>query len=556
MKEDILNLLNKLTYLPKSKINELIELPPSPELGDYSFPCFVLSKKFKKNPSEIAIELVKKIGSKSFEKVESKGPYVNFFLDEKTLAETVLKKISKEKDKYGSVKTGKGKKIVIEMSSPNVAKPFGIGHLRSTIIGNSLSNIYSFNGFKTIKINYLGDWGTPFGKIILGYKKFGSAEKLKKDPVKHLLEVYIRVNKKPELEQEARNWFKKLEHGDKEALNLWKRFRELSIEDFQRIYSTLGIKFDVISGESVYNKKMEKTISELHKKKLLKKSEGALIINLEKYKLGVVLIKKSDGTTLYATRDLTGARDRYNKYKFDKMIYEVGSEQNLYFRQIFKVLDLLGYKWAKDCVHVNHGLYLDKDGKKFATRKGKTIFMDDILEETKKLAKAEILKREKISTKELEERALKVALAAIFYGDLKNYRSNDVVFNIKNFLSFEGNTGPYLLYTYARAKSILRKAKYMSNRKYKIKEIDNVERQLLLKLSMFQDVVQSAYNNLSPNLIANYSYKLSQIFNEYYHKTKVIGSDNEQFRLVLVEAFSQTLKNSLSLLGISVLEKM
>lgn len=556
MKEKIISLLAKETKLPKEEVEKLIESPPSPEMGDYAFPCFVLAKQFKKNPVEIAKSIAQKIKSSDFEKVEAKGPYLNFFINRSLLADDILKKIQKEKDSYGASKVGKGKTIVFDMSSPNIAKPFGIGHLRSTIIGNSISEIAKFQGYKTVKINYLGDWGTQFGKLIVGYNKFGSAAKLKKDPIKHLLELYVKVSKDESLEESAREEFKKLEDSDKENLKLWKQFRDLSLKEFDKIYNLLDIKFDLVSGESTYNNKMDKTIEELEKKNLLKESEGAQIVDLESYNLGVCLIKKSDGATLYATRDLTAAIDRHNKYKFDKMIYEVGSEQKLHFRQIFKVLELLGYKWAKDCVHVDHGLYLGEDGKKFSTRKGKTVFMSDILEETRELAKAELKKRYKLSEKELELRTKAIANAAIFYGDLKNYRANDVIFDIDRFLSFEGDTGPYLLYTYARAKSILEKAKYSSKNKYSTIYPNDKEKALIFQLGNFPQTVSHALKELSPNIIANYTYQLAQQFNEFYHSTQVIGSDNEAFRLALVDSFSQVLKNALALLGISVIEKM
>ncbi len=554
MKQVISQILSKLTLIPKEEIENLIEIPPSQELGDYAFPCFIIAKREKKNPVAIAQHLSAQIISKEFERVEAKGPYLNFFINRNKLAEQTIKEILKQKDKYGSSKEGKNKKIVIEMSSPNIAKPFGVGHLRSTIIGNSISNISQFLGYKPIKINYLGDWGTPFGKIITGWKKFGSESKLKRDPIKHLLELYIKVNADPELEVEARKWFKKLEDGDNEALGLWKRFRSLSLKEFDKIYSLLGIKFDVISGESFYEKKMPKVIKELESKNLLEESEGAKIVNLEKYNLGVVLIEKSDGATLYATRDLAAAIDRHNKYKFNQMLYEVGAEQKLHFKQIFKVLELLGHKWAESCIHIEHGLYLDKEGKKLASRKGTNLFMEDIINETKELAKKEIKKREKLSEKELDKRALSIALASIIYGDLKNYRANDITFDIERFISFEGNTGPYLLYTYARAKSILRKSK--KKNKFEIENLNEKEKSLVLELSKFPEVVKHSYEQLSPNLIANYAYSLSQNFNEFYHSEKVIGSDNQDFRLALVESFSYVLNNSLSLLGIKTIEKM
>ncbi len=553
MKSEVVKSLSFLE-LTKREIESLIEIPKDSDMGDYAFPCFVLAKSMKRNPADIAKEIASKVKKNKFERVVASGAYVNFFVEKGELAVNILKDIEKMKDKYGSKDSGKRKKVIIEMSSPNIAKPFGIGHLRSTIIGNSLSRISEYNGYKAIKINYLGDWGTQFGKLIVGYKRFGKESELKKDAIKHLLDIYIKSNKE-DYEEEARDWFRKLETGDEESMRLWKRFRELSLKEFEKIYDEIGIDFDVISGESLYNKKMENVVKELEKKKLLKESEGAMIVDLERYGLGVALIKKKDGATLYITRDLAAAIERYEKYKFEKMIYEVGSEQRLHFKQLFKILELLGHSWAGKCVHVEHGLYLDKDRKKFATRKGKVIFMEDVLSDTLNLAKKEISKREELDEKELEARARKIAIAAIFYGDMKNYRGVDAIFDIKKFLSFEGNTGPYLLYSYARARSILRKADYKGE-KTSILEIDNDEKKLISMLGQFPGIVKNAYESLAPNLIANYSYELAREFNEFYHKAQVIGSEKESFRLGLVNAFSQVLKNALNLLGIEVMEEM
>ncbi|MBX4196525.1 arginine--tRNA ligase [Candidatus Pacearchaeota archaeon] len=559
MKQEVISALSS-TGLSKSEIESLVEVPKDENLGDYAFPTFALAKKLKKNPVEVAKDLAKNIKSNEFEKVEATGPYVNFFVSKKILAERTLPPIQFQGDKYGSSSLGRNKKIVIEMSSPNIAKPFGIGHLRSTIIGNSLAKIASFLGYTVTTINYLGDWGTPFGKLIAGYKELGNEKKFKKDPIKHLYDIYVEISKKEEYEKKGREWFKRLEQGDKEALRIWKLFKSVSLKEFDEIYKMLTVKFDVISGESNYNTKMDAVLEDLKKKKLLKESEGALIVDLEKYGLGVSLIQKSDGATLYVTRDLAAALDRKKEYGFDRMIYEVGAEQKLHFKQLFKILELLGYSWAQECVHVDHGLYLDSDGKKFSTRKGKTVFMKDILEETKELAREEIVKREKVPKNEREKRAAAIALAAIFYGDLKNNRVHDMIFDLERFLAFEGDTGPYLLYTYARAKSILSKpAKYQGNLDYTGKyslDYDGVEKKLLVKLSRFPEIVVHAYNDLSPHIIANYAYELAQLFNEFYHSHPVIGSDNELFRLQLVFVSSQVLKNALSLLGIPVLEKM
>lgn len=555
MKSLIAKVLKSFLEVSKEDIEKLIEIPQNDSFGDFAFPCFSLAKVLKKSPLEISQDLVIKIRRtlpKEISNVDFKGGYVNFFIDKKILARDVLGAVFK-KD-FGTNKKGLGKKVLIDMSSPNIAKPFGVGHLRSTIIGNSIAKIAEFNGYSAVKINYLGDWGTQFGKIILAYKKWGNEKKLNDDAIGHLQELYVKINSTKDFEDEAREEFKKLEEGDKENSNLWKKFRKLSIGKFEELYKILGVSFDVISGESEYNTKMKKVIKELEKKKLLREDEGALIVDLKNENLGAVLIQKTDGTSLYATRDLACAIDRYSKYKFDKMIYEVGQEQTLHFKQVFRVLDLMGYSFAKDCFHVSHGLYLDKDGKKFSTRKGKTVYMRDIFEEVFEKAKNNLSQRENLKQKDLENRARRIALAAIFYGDLKNNRENNIIFDADKFLSFEGDTGPYLLYSYARASSIVKKVK--SKKEVKIIDLNDYEVRLLKKINSFGEVVSLAYDNLSPNLVANYSFELSQIFNEFYHSCPVMGSIEEGFRLKLVDSFRITLKKALDLLGIDVLEEM
>jgi arginyl-tRNA synthetase len=563
MKEVVIDILRKAlnkidVKLKKEQIEKILEIPPSQEMGDYAFPCFFLSEKLKQGPHEIALEIREKIKNfpeTDFEDIQTSGGYINFFENRKDLARKAVWDIITKKEKYGKQNIGKQKKIIIEFSSPNIGKPFGIGQLRSTIIGNSISNIYKFVGFKPIRINYLGDWGTQFGKLILGYEKFGSENKLHKNAIKHLLEIYVKINKNKKYEKEAREWFKKLEDKNKEAVILWRAFKELSMEEFEKIYKILDITFDNYSGEFEASKMTKEVLEKLNEKNLLKKSEGALIVDLNEFNLGVCIIQKSDGATTYATRDIATAINRYKKYKFNKMIYEVGQEQKLHFRQIFKVMELMGYKWTKDCIHVSHGLYLGNDRKKFATRKGKTIFMEDIINKTQTLAKKEIKKRTpKINKKELDKRSLIVAIAAIFYGDLKNNRVKDIIFDLERFVSFEGDTGPYIQYSYARATSILNKTE--NNKKFIIKNLHPKEIELVKKLLDFQNVISNSYKTLNPSLIANYSYQLSQIFNEFYHSCPVIGSEEESFRLALVESFRQVLKNASKLLGFNLLEKM
>lgn len=555
MKKIIVKLIVREVGLKINEVEDLVEVPPIGNMGDYAFPCFGLAKKLKSNPMKIAEDLVRKFRKnlpKGISNVDLNGGYVNFFIDKKILANNVLGKVNKKG--FGENNFGKGKTVCIDMSSPNIAKPFGIGHLRSTIIGNSLGKIAEANGYHVVKINYLGDWGTQFGKIIFAYKKWGDEKKLKADAIGHLQKLYVKVSADKVYDDGARAEFKKLESGDEENLKLWENFRKLSIGKFDEIYDLLGISFDVVSGESLYNDKMDVVVEELKKKKLLKKDDGALIVDLKTEGLGVALIQKSDGTSLYVTRDLAAVKDRKEKYKFDKMIYEVGQEQKLHFKQLFKILEKMGYGWYKDCVHVAHGLYLGDGGKKFSTRKGKTVYMEDILIEVIDKAKKNLLTRENIAKKELEERARKIALAAIFYGDLKNNRENNMIFNVDNFLSFEGDTGPYLLYSYARANSIIKKVK--SKKIVRVVDLKDSEIGLLKKINSFGDVVVRAYENLAPNLIANYSFELAQMFNEFYHSCPVLGSIEEGFRLKLVDAFRVTLKKSLGLLGIGVLEEM
>ncbi len=550
MKEIITKTLKKhLKKISEEEIKKLIEVPPLEDLGDYSFPCFFLAKIEKKNPlliAETLYEKIKKDLPKEIQKIELKSSYINFFIDKKVLAEEVIK----EKEK----KYKENKVLVIDFSSPNIAKPFGIGHLRSTIIGNSLANIFEYFGWKVIRLNYLGDWGTQFGKLIFGFKKWGNEEELKKDPINYLLKIYVKANEEI-YEEEGRKEFRKLEEGNKENLKLWKNFRKESLEKFEEIYSFFDIKFDEISGESFYNEKGRDFLNILKEKNLIEESEGAKIVDLKKFNLGVVIIQKKDGALPYLTRDLAAVLDRFKRYKFNKMIYEVGQEQKLHFKQFFKILELADFDFFKNCIHVSHGLYLDDKGKTFSTREGNVVFMEDIIKETKDLAKKRIQKREpNLKIEELEKRASLIARAAIIYGDLKNYRENDVVFNISKFLDFEGNTGPYLLYSYARAFSIIKKFK--EKKKIEILEINKEEERLIKKLYEFEDVVKRAFENLSPNLIANYSFELCKTFNEFYHAHQVIGSKEESFRISLVNTFRKTLKKSLNLLGIKEIEEM
>lgn len=539
----------------KKKILEIVEIPPSPNLGDYAFPCFILSKELKKSPDKIAEDFSSKMKPiKEIEKIESNGPYLNFFINKKIYSQKILYKILNQKTRYGFNDKGKKKIFAIEFSSPNIAKPFGIGHLRSTLIGNSISNILESQGYKILKINYYGDWGTPFGKILLGYKKYGKFRKTIKDPIKYMLDLYIKINEDPSLENEARNEFKKLERGDKKSKKIWSKFKDLSIKEFNKIYNFFNITFDYSEGESLYHNS-QKILDKLNRKKFIVESEGALIVDLEKFQLGIVLLRKTDRTTVYAARDLVALLERKKKYKFDMILYETGSEQNLYFKQIFKIIELLGYKWSKECYHISHGLYLDKDGKKFATRKGKTVLMEEIINKTKNLVKKELTKRDKsLTKKELDKKTNIISRAAIIYGDLKSYREKYILFDIKKFIDFNGNTGPYLLYSFARASSILKKSK--KKPKVNVQLLQENEYNFIKELDKFQEIVERAADKFDPSLICNYICYISQLFNEFYHTDRVLGSENEEFKLSIIESFRIVLRNGLSLLGIEALEKM
>ena len=552
------SLKEKKVEIEKEKIINLLEIPPSTEMGDYAFPCFSLINELKEEPHQIAIELRARIGNPptDFEDIQTVGPYINFFINHREQISGFLKDVLKKREKFGKSNLGKRKTIVVEFSSPNIAKSFGIGHIRSTIIGNSIANLHEFQGFTTKKINYLGDWGSQFGQLIFGYKKFGNSKEFKKDPLGHLQKIYVKVNKNKKYLEESKEEFKKLEEGNRENLALWRKFKELSSLEFKKIYNLFGIKFDEISSESETNKYLEKILKELKEKKLSRKSKGALVVHLKKYGLETAIIKKSDGTSIYCLRDIAEAIRRYKKYGFNKMIYEVGQEQNMHFKQVFKILELMGNEWAKNCIHVGHGFYIGKDRKKFSTRKGKTADLNELIKITEEYAKKEILKRfPELKKEELKERVLKVSLASIFYADLKNNRETDILFDPKKFVSFKGNTGPYILYSYARASSILKKAK--TKDKFSVPEkLEDKEKDLFKSLTEFPTVALKACENYNPSIIANYIYSLCKIFNEFYHSCPVIGSKKEPFRLALIESFRQVLRNACNLLEIKLLEKM
>ncbi|MGG3805764.1 arginine--tRNA ligase [Metabacillus fastidiosus] len=548
--------LNGSINIPE--VQKLIEKPKNPEHGDFAFPCFSLAKKHRKSPQLIAKEISDELSSPFFEKAESVGGYVNVFLNKKIVIQEIIKNILTEKNKYGALEIGNNQVVTIDMSSPNIAKPFSMGHLRSTVIGNALANIYSKCGYKPVKVNHLGDWGTQFGKLITAYLKWGDEVKVKANPIKELTALYVKFHdeseKDPILDVEARKWFKCLEDGDKQALELWKWFRDESLKDFSRIYDLLGISFDSFAGEAFYNDKMEEVIELLEKKDLLTNSDNAVVVQLGD-DMPPCLIKKSDGATLYATRDLAAAIYRKNHYNFALSMYVVGGEQSLHFKQIKTVLERMEYNWFKDIIHVPFGMIL-KDGKKMSTRKGQVVLLEEVLKDAILLAEQDILtKNPGLSNK--SEVAKQVGVGAIIFQDLKNYRMNDIEFSLEDVLRFEGETGPYVQYSFARACSLLRKGEFTFSDSVEINLSGNKEWGIISLLLAFPEVIETAMKNFDPSQVAKYTINLAQAFNKYYAEVKILTEDDQKnSRLQLVAAVAIVLKEGLNLLGISAPEEM
>ncbi|PEA80641.1 arginine--tRNA ligase [Bacillus pseudomycoides] len=544
--------------LSLEQITDLIETPKQDEFGDAAFPCFMLAKQYKKAPAIIAKEIAEKLNNSFFTKVEAVGPYVNVFFNRDIVSDEVLKTILAEKEEYGQGHFGREKTVVIDYSSPNIAKPFSMGHLRSTMIGNSLKHIAEKCGYEVVGINYIGDWGTQFGKLITAYKKWGNEELVKEDPIRELFKLYVHfheeVKEHPELEEEGRAWFKKLEDGDEEAVFLWNWFRHESLKEFSRIYELLGVEFTNFQGEAFYNNKMDDFVEILEGKGLLEESDGAQVVNLEKEDMPPCLIKKSDGATLYATRDLTAALYRQNTYEFDKALYVVGAEQSLHFTQFFTVLKKLGYNWVDGMAHVPFGLIL-KDGKKMSTRKGKVVLLEEVLEEAITLAEQNIEEKNP-DLKQKEEVAKQVGVGAVIFHDLKNERMHNIEFSLEKMLKFEGETGPYVQYTHARACSILRK----ENAEFETEAFqlnDDHSWSTIKLLNRFPQVVETAFFKNEPSHIAKYLLDVAQAFNKYYGNVRILEEDKEkESRLALVYTVTIVLKEGLRLLGMGAPEEM
>ncbi|WP_407371619.1 arginine--tRNA ligase [Carnobacterium sp.] len=546
--------------LPIEKIVSLLENPKSAEHGDIAFPAFALAKAFRKAPQQIATELGETVRSPIVEKIEVVGPYLNFFLNKKEVSAAVLKEILEKGPHYGDADIGGNRNVPIDMSSPNIAKPISMGHLRSTVIGNSLANILTKVGFNPIKINHLGDWGTQFGKLIVGYKLWGSEEAVKKDPIVELLRLYVKFHEeaeeKPELDDEAREWFKKLEDGDQEAQQLWKWFREESLKEFNHVYERLDITFDSFDGEAFYNDKMQEVMELLEEKNVLTINDGATIVDLEKYNLNPALIKKSDGATLYITRDLAAALYRKRTYDFAMSLYVVGNEQSNHFKQLKAVLKEMGYDWADDMHHIPFGL-ITQGGKKLSTRKGKIVLLEEVLDDAVASALEQIEeKNTDLPNKEII--ADQVGIGAVVFHDLKNDRLNNFDFTIEEVVRFEGETGPYVQYTRARAMSILRKSGIAGIDTTVDYPLDDAYSWEIIKLlESYPDDVQRAYEKFEPSVIAKHAIHLAQAFNKYYANSKVLADDAQKpARLALVQSVATILKEDLRLLGVQAPDQM
>ncbi|WP_352169753.1 arginine--tRNA ligase [Proteiniborus sp. MB09-C3] len=562
-KKEIGKLVSKnFENLNEDTIIDLLEVPPTYNLGDYAMPCFRLAKELRKAPNVIAQEIVDNIkGNELFERIENVGPYINFFVNKKVFSETVLKEVFVKKEVFGSADIGKGQNALFDYSSPNIAKPFHVGHLRSTVIGNSLYRIYNFLGYNSIGINHLGDWGTQFGKMISAYKRWGDDEALKKEPIKTLQALYVKFHeeaeKNPELEDEGRLWFKKLENGDEEARDIWERFVELSLEEFNRIYDLLKVKFDYNTGESFYEDKMDRIVDMLREKNLLVESEGAYVVDLEKYNMPPCIILKSDGTTIYATRDITAAIYRKETYGFAKAIYLTDYSQKLHFDQWMKVIELMGYDWAKDLYHAPFGRVSTEEGR-LQTRKGNVILLDDLL--TKAIEKVkEIIEEKNPNLENKDEVAKMVGIGAVIFNDLSNGKIKDIVFNWDRMLSFEGETGPYVQYTHARANSVLSKAEYPITPDVDYSLLTNDEAVNIIRLLYsFQNTAIAAMEKNEPSFIARHVIDIAQAFNKFYHECPIIVEDEElqKARLLIVYSAAIVIKIGLGLLGIEAPQKM
>lgn len=569
-KKEIAEIIAKnLEGLTEDEIKSMIEIPQDQSMGDYAFPCFRLAKTMRKAPNLIAAELAEKLqGEKIFSEVSPVNAYVNMFVSREEMMKSTVSEVLEEKENFGRSDIGGNKKVIVEFSSPNIAKPFHIGHIRSTVIGNSLSKIYDALGYDVFKINHLGDYGTQFGKMICAYRRWGNREDVINSPIKTLLGYYtkfhVEVEEHPELEDEARAIFTKLEQGSKEEVELWQWFREESLKEFQRVYDMLGIEFDSYNGESFYSDKMPRFEKELSDKGLLQESKGAQVVDLEEYKLGTALIKKSDGSSLYITRDIAAAVYRKENYDFYKNIYVVATQQNLHFQQLFKIIELMGYDWANQCVHVPFGMVRLEEGT-MSTRHGRVVFLEDVLNGAIEKTR-EIIEEKNPNIENLEEITSQVGIGAVVFNELSNNRIKDYTFKWDQILNFDGETGPYVQYTHARCASLLRKAG--EDIVAKAQDPKNVDFALLAKsdsayeltklIYAFPGVVEQAGEKYEPSIITRHIIDIAQCFNKFYHDEHIIVDDEVEktSKIALVIATKRVIATGIGLLGMKAPERM
>ena len=561
MKNQIVNLLSQnIEVLTSEEISQLIEIPPKPEMGDFAFPCFRLAKSYRKAPPMIAQDLKESIGDQAFlSEIKVVGGYLNFYVDKAQYAQQIIDKYTTVTD-YGCSDQGKDKTICIDYSSPNVAKNFHVGHLRTTIIGNSLYKIFSKLGYKVVRINHLGDWGTQFGKLIVAYKKWGSREAVEEKGIEELMDIYVKFHEEAEkddsLNDEARAWFLKMEQGDEEALEIWQWFRDISLKEFMRVYNILGMEFDSFAGESFYRDKTADVIKRLTDDGLLKESQGAMIVPLDEYDMPPCIVAKKDGSSIYATRDLAAILYRKATYNFDRCLYVTGLEQKLHFAQVFKVIELMGNDYAKNLVHIPYGLVSLKSGK-ISSRKGNVIFAEDLLRESINKTTS-IIEEKNPDIPDKEEVAKQVGIGAIIFNDLYNQRIKDVIFDWNKLLNFDGETGPYVQYTYARASSVLRKIGEVPDTIDYTLLTDEASIGLLKEIERYPQVIKDAAERYEPSVIARYSIDLAHAFNKFYHECQINVEDEttKYTRTNVVKIARYIIKDALSLLGIQCPEQM
>ncbi|CAM2077222.1 MAG: arginine--tRNA ligase [uncultured Clostridium sp.] len=559
-KKKVAEVIKSKVDIELEAIEKLIEIPPQAEMGDYAFPCFQLAKIFRRDPNIIAKELKDKINQDSFKKVENLGAYINFFIDKSGLIKNTLEKILSEGDNYGSSNIGEGKTICIEYSSPNIGKPFHVGDLFSTLIGNSLYQLFTKEGYKVQRLNHLGDWGSKFGKLISAYKRWGNEEALERDSISELLRVYVKFHEEAQkdslLEDEGRAYFKRLKEKDEEAEDLWMKFRDLSLREFEKIYDIFNIKFDSYLGEAFYDDKIEELFNELRERDILSESNGAQVVMLDKYNMPPCILLKDDEETIYAARDLVTAIYRKKNYDFYKCIYVTEAPESLYFKQIFKVLELLEYQWAKDCINVGFGLVKFKDRRNF-TRKGEVVILEDLIK--KSVDKIlEGINENNPNLENKEEVAEKIAVGALIFTYLRSPREKNIIFDLKEILSFDGETGPYVQKLYGIAKGMLKRGGDIDIAPNFGKLNSEEELELVKILEEFTTVIHNATDKLEPSIMTRYIIEVANKFNKFYSVHSLLNLDDKELmkaRLVLVEATCQVMKNALALIGIEVVEE-